>query len=218
MEERQGTGRTRVGRFAALAVPATVATAGLAFAMLQGMVGAAISSADGFTLQSNAITSDALKVRPGQAEVASTGDDETVYAETGADTIADGVTVIADVPLPVLGTARLTIASADPTVSLGSVILNAKELAVAGDDGTVDGSDAAASLGGVNLGVAQSEAGFTDTNGQEVAGYSGYVADGFALTAGDSALNNLDATTYAISLESLDLDDLSIGVGLVSTP
>lgn len=212
MEERQGMGRTRVGRFAALAVPATVATAGLAFAMLQGMVGAAISSADGFTLQSAAITSDALKVRPGQADVATTGDDETVYAETGGTTSANGVTVIADVPIPVLGTARLTIDSADPTVALGGVILNAKTLAVADSD-AVDGGTSAASLGGVNLGVAQSEAGFTDTIALETdPNYSGYVADGFALTAGNSTLNNLDAQSYAISLASLDLDDLSIGV------
>lgn len=215
MEERQGTGRTRLGRFAALAVPATVATAGLGLAMVQGMVGAAISSADGFTLQSNAITSDSLKVRPGQADVAGTGADETVYAETGTATSADGVTVIADVPIPVLGTARLTIDSNDPSVGLGSVILNAKTLAVADTDG-VDGGGSAASLGGVNLGVAQSEAGFTDTTADGAdPSYSGYVADGFALSAGASTLNNLDALTYAISLQSLDLDDLSIGVSLV---
>lgn len=212
--ERQGMGRTRLGRFAAITVPATVATAGLGVAMLQGMVGAAISSADGFTLQSNAIQTTSLKMRPGQAEVAGTGDDETVYAETGTTTSANGVTVIAKVPIPVLGTAVLTISSNDPSVGLGSVILNAKTLAVADTD-AMDGGGAAATLGGVNLGVAQSTAAFTNTIADSSdTNYSGYVADGFALTAGDSTLNNLDAQTYALSLDSLAVDDLSLGVVL----
>lgn len=89
-----------------------VATAGLGLAMVQGMVGAAISSADGFRLQSTQISSDALKVRPGQAQVADTAttgsaDDETIYAETGAGTPANGVNVAATVSLPVLGAATL---------------------------------------------------------------------------------------------------------------
>ncbi|MFC5999340.1 hypothetical protein ACFP6A_11505 [Quadrisphaera sp. GCM10027208] len=206
--EGQTAGRTRLGRFAAITVPATVAAGGLGLAMVQGMVGAAISSADGFSLQSKAITSDSLKVRPGQAE-ATTGADETVYAETGGTTNANGITVTAQVPLPVLGTAELHINSTDPTIGLGSVILNAKTLAMTDGENGADGGSSGAVLDGVALGVAQSEAGFAANPG------TGYVADGFALTAGSSTLNNLDAQTYAIQLEGLEVEDLSLGVSLL---
>lgn len=206
--EGQTAGRTRLGRFAAITVPATVAAGGLGLAMVQGMVGAAISSADGFSLQSKAITSDSLKVRPGQAE-ATTGADETVYAETGGTTNANGITVTAQVPLPVLGTAELRIDSTDPTIGLGSVILNAKTLAMTDGENGADGGSSGAVLDGVALGVAQSEAGFAANPD------TGYVADGFALTAGDSTLNNLDAQTYAIQLEGLEVEDLSLGVSLL---
>lgn len=213
--KQKGMGRTRLGRFAAITVPATVATAGLGLAMVQGMVGAAISSAGGFTLQSNAITSDSLKVRAGQAEVAGTGDDETIYAETGGTTSANGVTVAATVPIPLLGNATLTIDSNDSNVGLGSVILNAKTLGVTdGESGAQAGANAA-SLSGVNLGISQAEANFTDKTGDSAAAnYSGYVADGFALTAGSSTLNNVNANAYAISLASLNLDDLTLAVAL----
>ncbi len=68
MKKEMGMGRTRLGRFAAVTVPATLLTAGLGVAMLQGMVGAVLSSADGFTLNSDRITSDGLKARTGSAE------------------------------------------------------------------------------------------------------------------------------------------------------
>ncbi|UER54660.1 hypothetical protein HJG43_09030 [Kineosporiaceae bacterium SCSIO 59966] len=212
--EGQTAGRTRLSRFAAITVPATVAAGGLGLAMVQGMVGAAISSADGFSLQSKAITSDSLKVRPGQAVAATTGADETVYdetvyAETGGTTNANGITVTAQVPLPVLGTAELRIDSTDPTIGLGSVILNAKTLAMTDGENGADGGSSGAVLDGVALGVAQSKAGFAANPD------TGYVPDGFALTAGDSTLNNLDAQTYAIQLEGLEVEDLSLGVSLL---
>ncbi|MBM0124933.1 DUF6230 family protein [Pimelobacter simplex] len=193
-------GRTRLGRFAAVTVPATLLTAGLGVAMLQGMVGAVLSSADGFTLNSDRITSDGLKVRTGSADVAG-GDQATIYAETGTTTNASGIEVVTpNVTLPLLGIgAHLEVTSTDTTIALGSVGLNAKTL------NTPNG----ATLGNTTIGVAQSEAGFADTNAN-----SGYVADAFALTSTQADLPDVNATAYAITLESLALDNLSLAVAL----
>lgn len=195
-----GMGRTRLGRFAAVTVPAALLSAGLGVAMLQGMVGAVLSSADGFTLNSNRITSDGLKVRTGAADVAG-GDQATVYAETGASTSADGINVVTpSVTIPLIGVpAHLEVTSTDTTIALGSVGLNAKTL------DTPDG----ATLGTTTIGVAQSDAGFANTTTD-----SGYVADGFALTSGSADLPNVNATAYAITLQSLNLDQLSLAVKL----
>ncbi|GAA4087452.1 DUF6230 family protein [Nocardioides kongjuensis] len=193
-------GRTRLGRFAAVTVPATLLTAGLGVAMLQGMVGAVLSSADGFTLNSDRITSDGLKARTGAANVAG-GNQATIYAETGANTNASGIEVVTpDVTIPLLGSkAHLEVASTDTTIALGSVGLNAKTLT------TPNG----ATLGTTTIGVAQSEAGFANT-----AADSGYVADGFALTSSSADLPNVNAKAYAITLQSLALDNLSLSVAL----
>jgi hypothetical protein len=193
-------GRTRLGRFAAVTVPATLLTAGLGVAMLQGMAGAVLSSADGFTLNSDRITSDGLKARTGAANVAG-GNQATIYAETGANTNASGIEVITpDVTIPLLNLpAHLEVTSTDTTIALGSVGLNAKTLT------TPNG----ATLGTTTIGVAQSEAGFANT-----ATDSGYVADAFALTSSSADLPNVNAKAYAITLESLALDNLSLSVAL----
>lgn len=193
-------GRTRLGRFAAVTVPATLLSAGLGVAMLQGMVGAVLSSADGFTLNSDRITSDGLKARTGAAHVAG-GNQATIYAETGANTNASGIEVITpDVTIPLLNLpAHLEVTSTDTTIGLGSVGLNAKTL------NTPNG----ATLGTTTIGVAQSEAGFANTTAD-----SGYVADGFALTSSSADLPNVNATAYAITLQSLALDNLSLSVAL----
>lgn len=195
-------GRTRVKRFAAVTIPATLLSAGLGVAMLQGMVGAVLSSASGFTLESNQITSNGLKARTGAADVAG-GDQATIYAETGSTTTADQIHVTTPgVNIPFLSqSAYLTIDSTDPSISLGSVGLNAKTL------NTPNG----ASLGTTTIGVAQSAAGFTDTTAE-----SGYVADAFALTSSSASLPDVNATAYAVTLTSLDLSNLSLGVHLGS--
>ncbi len=102
--------------------------------------------------------------------------------------------------LPLLGIgAHLEVTSTDTTIALGSVGLNAKTL------NTPNG----ATLGSTTIGVAQSEAGFDNTTTD-----SGYVADGFALTSSSADLPNVNATAYAITLESLALDNLSLAVAL----
>lgn len=208
----EGTGRTRLTRFAAVTIPAGIATAGLGFAIVQGMVGAALTSADAFTLKSTAITSDSLKVRPGSQSVAGS-DTQTIYAETGTQTSADGVNIAAAVPVPLIGAVTLTVNSTDPTVSLPGVILNAKTLGVSDKDASADGTDAsnsAASLSNVDLGETQSAANFKE----DASANNGYVADGFALAAGSSTLNSVNAKAYAIHLSGLSLDNLSLGVAL----
>lgn len=193
-------GRARVKRFAAVTVPATLLTAGLGVAMLQGMVGAVLSSADGFTLESNMITSNGLKARTGAADVAG-GDQATIYAETGSTTTADQIHVTTPaVTIPLINQpAYLTVDSTDPNVSLGAVALNARTLE----------TPSGASLGSTTIGVAQSAAGFTDQTAE-----SGYVADAFALTSTSAELPNVSATAYAVTLSSLDLANLSLAVHL----
>ncbi|WP_408896998.1 DUF6230 family protein [Nocardioides sp. R1-1] len=195
-------GRTRLGRFAAVTVPATLLTAGLGVAMLQGMVGAVLSSADGFTLNSDRITSDGLKARTGAADVAG-GDQATIYAETGTTTNASGIEVITpDVTIPLINLpAHLEVTSTDTTIALGSVQLNAQTL------NTPNG----ATLGTTTIGQAQSSAGFANTTAE-----SGYVADGFALTSSSADLPNVNAKAYAITLQGLALDNLSLKVALGS--
>lgn len=196
----KGMGRTRLGRFAAVTVPSALLAAGMGVAMLQGMVGAVLSSAGGFELQSNAITTDGLKARTGAATVAG-GDQATVYAETGANTTADQIHVTTPpVTIPVLGIdAYLTVDSTDPAIELGSVGLNAQTL----------NTPSGATLGTTTIGVAQSDAGFTDT-----APESGYVADGFALTSSSASLPNISAQAYAVTLSSLSLSDLALAVNV----
>src|SRR4051812_27661149 len=106
MSKLKGEGRTRLGRFAMVAVPSAVVSAGLGVAIVQGMISATLASADAFTLQSNQISSDSLKVAAGGASVGSTtpANKEAIYAETGPATVADGVHITALTPsLPILG-------------------------------------------------------------------------------------------------------------------
>ncbi|NHA01448.1 hypothetical protein G5V59_20910 [Nocardioides sp. W3-2-3] len=151
-----------------MTVPASLLAAGLGVAMLQGMVGAVLASADGFTLNSDRITSDGLKARTGAANVAG-GNQATIYAETGSNTNASGIQVVTpNVTIPLLNLpAHLEVKSTDTTIALGSVGLNAKTL------NTPDGAE----LGTTTIGVAQSEAGFANKDTS-----SGYVGDAFALT------------------------------------
>lgn len=197
----KGMGHTRLGRFAAVTVPAAVVSAGMGYAMLSGMVGAVISSSGGFNLQTDLTASD-VRMRAGATEVGSAGNNQqTVYAETvgsRANTLAVATPSVEVLP----GLAvHLSIGSTDPAINLGDVALNAATL----------NTPSGATLNGVSMGVAQSEAGFTAA-GQTPA--TGYVADAFALTAtgGGQTLNDLDAQAYAVTLSSLTLSNLSLGV------
>jgi len=213
MNKVKGQGRTRIGRFAAITIPATVATAGLGFAMLQGMVGASLSSANGFGLESDSLASDGLALRNGSATVAGQDNgDATVYAQTQNTTAKSIGLRSASVSLGPLGDWGIQISSTDDDIALKDVSLNAKSL----------NADGGASLKNVNIGVAQSETGAATSAGG--AGFSGFdngngaSANGFSLNASDpdgkqgNTLSDLKAAAYAITLSSLDLDNLKISL------
>lgn len=225
MKKIKGEGRTRLGRFAMVAVPATVASAGLGVAIVQGMVSATLASADAFTLTSSQIQSNSLVVAAGAVDT-----NATIYAQTGATTNANGVNITADANLPsVVKTAlsavgnnstkaELTISSTDQSVSLPNVVLNAKTLSVtdkdAATDGTVAGAatNAAAGLSDVELGVTSTDAGVLDGTTAGASGNGAFDPTAFALKSGQSVLNGVTAQAYAITLDGLALDNLSLGV------
>ena len=202
----KGEGRTRLTRFAAITIPATIATAGLGVAVLQGVVAATISSADGFQLASDHLGTDSLKLRPGTTEAGASGNNvATAYAETGPGTSLDGICLGVSQNMPaivssVLPKVGLKIASSQPGISTPSVALNAATL-----DGT------AANLANVVAGQAQSQDGFS-TAGQAPA--TGYVDSGFGLTStGADTIDGLKAKSYAVTLQGLNLTSgLSIKV------
>lgn len=224
MNRVKGEGRTRFGRFAAVAIPATVASAGLGVAIVQGMVSATLASADAFTLTSSQITSDSLVVAGGAVD-----DNATIYAQTGGGTKANGVNITADAALPSVvssvinkSTAELTISSTDSSVALPNVVLNAKTLAVTDPDAKAGGTNtdgtvgnaatnAAAGMSDVQLGITSQSAGVADGTGT-APGNGAYDPNAFALKAGQSVLNNVSAQAYAITLSGLALDNLSLGV------
>lgn len=202
----KGEGRTRLTRFAAITIPAAIATAGLGVAVLQGVVAATISSADGFQLASDHLATDSLKLRPGTTEAGASGNNvATAYAETGPGTSLNGICLGVSQDMPsivsaVLPKVGLKIASSQPGISTPSVALNAASL---------DGS--AANLANVVAGQAQSADGFS-TAGQTAA--TGYVGGGFGLTsAGADSIDGLKAKSYAVTLQGLNLTSgLSIKV------
>ncbi|HEY0889781.1 MAG TPA: hypothetical protein VGE38_09240 [Nocardioides sp.] len=234
-------GRTRVGRFAAITVPAAVASAGLGVAIMQGMVGAALSSANGFELQSDTLQAKAVAMGTGAIQAADA--EEVVFADVN-DAHLNGMCVGAKQGFGGIGGALLSalgvngsglalqIDSADPDVKLPDVSLNAKELA----------AGAGTTMGVTNIGVAQSEI----ENDAAVAGNlvnlregnAGYSANDFGLAAYDSTagytvdgpdadaipdsgyvsdnkLNDLSATSYAITLQGLALNDLKVTPHLI---
>lgn len=199
----EGMGHTRLGRFAAVTVPAALVSAGMGYAMLSGMVGAVISSSGGFNLQTD-LTAEQVKMRAGATEVGTAGNSsQTIYAET-VGSVANGLTVATPAVdiLPGVLRVHLSISSVDPSISLGNVALNAATL-------DTDG----ATLSNVNMGVAQSQAGFSAAGQDQT---TGYLPDGFALTstggAGSQSLPGVDSQAYAVTLASLSLSDLSIAV------
>jgi hypothetical protein len=202
MIKEKGMGRTRMGRFAAITVPAAVLSAGMGVAVMSGMVGAVLSSTGGFTLKTD-LTAEGLKVRSGATPVGTASNNkETIYAET-LGSRADGLDVTTPSVQILPGFAvHLTIGSTDTDIDLGDVALNAATL-------NTDG----ATLSNVTMGQAQSDAGFSAA-GQSAA--TGYVADAFSLTssgaAGSQVLPGVDSQAYAVTLGALSLSNLSIAV------
>jgi len=186
--KEKGMGRTRLGRFAAITVPAAVVSAGLGVAIVQGMVSATIASADDFSLSASTISADGLAVRPGFAGAGTSTSDSksSVVAEVKNGNAPDlGLELTKS--LPVLGDLDLNVCLSSGTGSfaLGNVALNAADLNATG---------AGSSIANVAVGTTQSAAGMDATDG------TGYDADGFALTGGAATLNGLNAAAYSATL------------------
>lgn len=203
--KENGMGRVRLTRFAALTVPAGIASVGLGVAIVQGMVAATLSSADGFELNSNQITATSLAMRAGMTQAGTASNNVgTALARVNTAEL-DKMCVGVNQAVPVLGRLGLKIQSSDPTVGLAAVDLNAKSL----DTGT-------STLKNTSIGVAQSGTSFAgDTDAQKTG--TGYDATGFAMTSGGSAgdivLGKVAAKSYAVTLDgALTLDALSIGL------
>lgn len=203
--KENGMGRVRLTRFAALTIPAGIASVGLGVAIVQGMVAATLSSADGFELNSNKLTATSLAMRAGVTQAGTDSNNVgTALARVNTASL-DKMCVGVNQAVPILGRVGLKIDSSDSTIGLSAVDLNAKSLAT----GT-------SSLTNTSIGVAQSGTSFAGDSDAEKAA-TGYDATGFAMTsggnAGDISLANVAAKSYAVTLDgALTLDALKIGL------
>ena len=196
-------GRTRLGRFAAVTVPATIATAGLGFAMVQGLVTAQLSAAEPFQVKGSSTTGEGLELSLRAAETATSDTDDTATSNKSAlVTLKDGV--VNDLclaanqatGLPLLPNIGLTINAAGAT-ELGDVNLSADSI-----------SSSAATLPQTDIGVAQSQ---LDTQSGVT---NGYREGGWGLeSTGNVSLTAMDADVYALSLQGL-----TFGSGLTIAP
>lgn len=184
-------GRTRLGRFAAVTVPAAVVSAGLGIAVIQGSASAALSSSEPFQLGSERMTSTGLQLNLDAATAAnSTTDPSATYKKAAraevTDTKLSTLCLAASHKVPVLGDV-LGLKIESPTeVEVGDVILQADAL-----------NASKAKLPKTSIGVASTWD--DDTKG------------GFGLKSkGSVALDDLNAQAYALDISGLTLNDLAI--------
>lgn len=202
--KQKGMGATRLGRFAAVTVPATVATAGLGLAITQGMVGAALASATSFDVAGTSATGDGMELTANFTEAATSDvnaattnkKDALVSLKNGAVT---DMCLAADTAVPVIGTLGLKITSAGST-SLGAGYTDLAADSLAGS---------AATLGQTKIGYAQQE--LTHQDGTTSGGYA---EGGFSLATTEAPgavdIADLNAKVYALTLSGLTLSNLNI--------
>ena len=212
MHKTKGMGRTRLTRFAAVTIPAAIASGGLAVAVLQGAVSATLSSANSFELASPELSTDSLALRPGVAPNATSDSDATAgaaaaaYAETGSATTLNGLCLGAKQSMPSAVT-TITNALGVPFDTVGVQVTSGSSVSapnVGLNAASLDGTNS--SLSDVDAGVAQSTQ-FTDTDAAK-----GYQAGGFALTAGATTMQDMHADSYAVHLDGLDVTSIHIKV------
>jgi hypothetical protein len=201
-----GSGHTRLGRFAAVTVPAAVISAGFGVAMLQGMVGSALASADGFDLAGTQFTGDTMELSLRGAQTATSDSNNAATRKDSAlvtvtnGKITDMCLAATQNNIPVLGSLGVEIKSSGE-VSLGSSLdMNAS--ALAGDT---------ADLGVTNIGIAQSDLSHqsTVTDAYNAGGFGMYTAKTSSGGAGVD-LGGMSAKAYALTLGGLSLNNLSI--------
>lgn len=184
-------GRTRLGRFAAITVPAALASAGLGFAVIHGMASAALSSAEPFELGSKQMTASGLQLNLDAASAATSVTDATSGYKKAAraevtDTKLSTLCLAAGHQLPVLGEVLGLKIESPSEVVVGDVTLQADAL-----------NASTAKLPQTSIGVASTWD--DDTKG------------GFGLkSTGSVTLDDLDAKAYALDISGLTLQDLAI--------
>jgi len=205
----KGMGRTRLGRLAAVTVPATALSLGFGYAIIQGAVTAQLSAAEPFTVKATTATADGLELSLQGATAATSNDVITPATKKAAKvTLINGeVTNMClaanQTDIPVLGSLGLTI-SATGLVPLGTTTLNADSVSSTGQ----------AVLGHTEIGVAESE-----LDNQAAASTN---PGGFGMESDEPlTLSGLNAKAYALELGGLTLaTGLSIApvVGTASCP
>lgn len=208
--KEKGMGRVRLGRFAAVTVPATVVSVGLGVAMLQGAVSASLSSTNPFKVTAASGSGSGVELSLRAAQAAASQTDATAADKQSAFvTLSDGtvnqVCLAANQPtgLPVISNIGLKI-QLPGSVALGdSVDLNAQGV-------TTD-----ATLKNVSVGVAQEELDHQSSvaNGANMGGFgieSGQSAGGAAGDTSNVALNNVDADVFQVNLASIGLTGVTL--------
>lgn len=201
--KEKGMGRTRLGRFAAVTIPATVASVGLGAAMLNGMVGAALASSSAFQVTGSQATGDGMELTANYVEAATSETDITVDEKADAlVSLKNGaltdMCLAADTNVPVVGTLGIKIQSSGE-VGLGSDWTDLAANSLNGDT---------ADLGTTHIGFAQD-----DLVHQDATTSNGYRAGGFGMqTVGNGSVDigGLDAELYALTLDGLSLANLAI--------
>lgn len=205
-------GHTRVGRFAAVTVPATTVSLALGFAILQGSVSAALASSSGFEIGSTGAAADGLQLSLAGTSTA-TSDTNTTTANKEAalvtleNGVLDGMCLAANANIPLLsGVLGLKIevpnvADGGTPVDVGTLDLNAKSV----DAGATD-------LPGTTIGIAEDDLRRNNPAALSNLGAFGMQTNNAAgEAAGDVTLANLSAEAYMLNLtDGLALSSLSI--------
>lgn len=191
---KKGTGRTKLGRMAALSVPGMLLAGGLGFAILQGLVAAQLSSANAFQVQGGQALGSGLELSLRAAETARSDTDATAAQKKSAlvtlkdGQIRGGMCLAANNSAPVIGNIGLVLNIRDD-VSLGDVDLSADAVRASGYT----------RLPSTWIGVAEKELDHQSTVGGGNAGAFGLES------TGQVEINGLDADVYAIQLGGLEL-------------
>lgn len=193
----KGMGRTRLGRFAAVTVPATALSLGFGVAILQGSVSAAIASANPITVAGASATGTGLELSLREAQAATSDTDKSASSKGSALVTLKGgqlstMCLAANQSVPVLGNIGLNISSTTP-VTVGDIDMSATSVTAA-----------TATLPSTFIGKAEGDLthqGATATN-----------VGGFGMeSAGNVSLSDLNAQAYGLQLANgLTINSLSI--------
>jgi hypothetical protein len=192
--KEKGMGRTRLGRLAAVTVPATVASLGFGWAIIQGAVTAQLSAANPFQVKADSANAAGLELSLRGATTASSDADATPAKKKSAlVTLKNGVVhnmcLAANQNIPLFGSIGLTIA-ASGDVPLGQTVdLSADSI-----------NSSFAQLGQTDIGISESEL----DHQKDIA--DGLQPGGFGMESNSPlTMNGLDAKAYALSLGGLTL-------------